>query len=79
MGYEFMSPYYDEPTQVRYYDPGSQQYVGGIGFHNWLVGGNGLHVHIDKYIAGVCQIDPEMDPDDVLIELEWVDISTAIY
>lgn len=79
MGYEFMSPYYDEPTQVRYYDLEKKRYVGGIGFHNWLVGGNGFHVPIDEYIAKVCQVKPDMDPDSVLIEMEWLDISEAIY
>ena len=78
MNYIFIPPYYPDPTQVKYYDANEKKYVGGICLYNILIRNNETKVEIGDYINSVIK-QIKIDPDDVIIELEWTDISKAIY
>lgn len=70
--------YYAHPIQVRYWDTGLQKYVSGIGYHDVIICGCcGKACSITEIIdeaAKYCK----MDPDKIIIEMEWVDINQTI-
>ena len=70
--------YYAHPVQVKYWDCGEQQYLGGIGYHDFIICGCcGAVCSINNIIdeaEKLCKIDP----DKAIIELDWIDISQEI-
>lgn len=75
--YSYTPLYYGTPCQVKWYDVESGQYVGGIGFHEWLIKGNGDIDKLDDIVWKATETG--MKFEDAVVELEWVDISEAIY
>ena len=69
--------YYAHPIQVRYWDTGLQKYVGGIGYHDWLVDGhNGEAKHISIVLKEAKQ--DGKTADEAIIELNWLSLNKAI-
>ena len=60
-------PYYTHPVQVRYLL--TYQICYGIAYHDYII--NGATGAIDK-IEQICE---SCDPDDVITELSWVDLT----
>lgn len=70
--------YYAHPIQVRYWDTGLQKYVGGIGYHDVIICGCcGKACSIAEIIAEAAK-HCKMDPDKVIVEMDWIDINQEI-
>ena len=70
--------YYAHPVQVKYWDSGRQQYLGGIGYHDVIICGCcGKACPIDAIIDDALK-NSKMDMDKAIVELSWVDIHQSI-
>lgn len=70
--------YYNHPVQVRYWDTGLEQYVGGIGYHEYIICGCcGKLCSISKIIEEAAKYS-KLDADKAIIEMEWIDVSNEI-
>lgn len=66
---------FDRPTQVKFLDGDTENYIGGIAFEDKIICGCcGCIFEIDDLIE---EADPT-DPRPVIVSLEWVDISNEI-
>lgn len=75
--YEFTPLYYGTPCQVRFYDATDKMYRGGIALYDYIICGCcGAVMLINDVVNDA--IDDDIDWDDAVVELEWVDISGAI-
>lgn len=78
--YEYTPLYYGTPCQVRFYDglnPAEVVWHGGIAYQDYIICGCcGMVLPIQEVIDdGVAR---GLHWDDVIVELEWLDISEAI-
>lgn len=75
--YEYTPLYYKTPCQVRWYEPKSRTWHGGIGYRDILIRGDGSVVKLDDVItaAGACGVFWE----DAVVELEWLDLDRVIF
>ena len=66
--------YFEKPTQVKFWDNGSEGYIGGIAYHDIIICGCcGGTMSIEE----VCEFAPsEITP---VISLDWVPIDQEIY
>lgn len=70
--------YYNHPVQVRYWDTGLEQYVGGIGYHEYIICGCcGKLCSISEIIEESAKYS-KLDADKAIIEMEWIDVSNEI-
>ena len=70
--------YYAHPVQVRYWDTGRQQYIGGIGYHDVIICGCcGKACSIDAIIDEAAKYN-KIDADRAIIEMEWLAIDQPI-
>lgn len=70
--------YYNHPVQVRYWDTGLEQYVGGIGYHEYIICGCcGKLCSISEIIEEAAKYS-KLDADKAIIEMEWIDVSNEI-
>lgn len=70
--------YYNHPVQVRYWDTGLEQYVGGIGYHEHIICGCcGKLCSISEIIEEASKYS-KLDADKAIIEMEWINISNEI-
>lgn len=70
--------YYAHPIQVRYWDTGRQEYIGGIGYHDVIICGCcGKACSISAIIDEANRYN-QMDADVAIIEMDWLDINQAI-
>lgn len=75
MNYEYTPLFYNEPTQVKFYD--GLEFVGGIAYQNYIICG---------CCGGIFQIEDVIEMakandihfDDAIVELEWVSIEEEI-
>lgn len=74
---EFTPLYYGTPCQVRWYNSVTKKWYGGIALYGSLIKGDGSMVTLQSII--VAAILDHIDPDDAIVELEWVDLSKAIW
>lgn len=66
--------YYSHPVQVKYWDVDKQLFVGGIGYHDFIISG------IDGSVSSIAEIidqamkNNKLEPDDAIIELDWLSL-----
>ena len=75
--YEYTPLYISTPCQVKYFDNKTKDYRGGIAFKDDLIMSNGDVIKIDHYSISI-GMENNMRPDDVIIPLDWSDLSDAI-
>lgn len=75
--YEYVPLYYKTPCQVKWYDTITKQYLGGIGFEQYLIKGDGTVALLDDIVH--IAINHGIEFDEAVIELEWVDLSHTIW
>ena len=72
-----MNLYYTHPVQVRYWDLESKNYKGGIVYQDYLISGvDGQVIPLNELFQN-CQ-ECGFEPDDVVIELAWLDLNQEI-
>ena len=70
--------YYEHPVQLKYWDTGLGKYVGGIGYHDFIICGCcGKACSIAEIIDEGAKL-ARLDPDKSIIELDWIDINEEI-
>lgn len=69
--------YYSTPCQVRWYNPSTKKYYGGIAYLDKLIKGDGSVFKTDEIVLNA--VKSGLNPDDAVIELDWIDISEAIW
>lgn len=70
--------YINGASQVRYYDPETSQYYGGIVFGDQLISGKtGEHWSTDQYVTWASVLSG-LEADDIIVTRTWTDISEAI-
>lgn len=75
--YEYTPLYYGTPCQVKFYDTFDGIWRGGIALHGYIICGCcGAQLPIQNVIDDATKAG--MHWDDVIIELEWLDISDVI-
>ena len=78
--YEYTPLYYGTPCQVRFYDgnnPDEVVWHGGIAYQDYIICGCcGLVLPIQEVIDD--GVACGLHWDDVIVELEWLDVSEAI-
>lgn len=75
--YEYTPIYYGTPCQVRYYDTATATFIGGIGFHDYIICGCcGNLFTIDNIIQEAEKAN--INWDQAVVELKWIDISEEI-
>lgn len=69
--------YYDIPTQVKFFDFGSEEpyWIGGIAFHDVIICGCGAIIEISDLYDDAEETGLGEDPIKVL---KWIDISAEI-
>ena len=73
-----MDLYYEHPVQVKYWDAGKEEYIGGIGYHDFIICGCcGKACSIAEIVKEGEEI-AHIDEDEAIIELDWLDISCEI-
>ena len=75
--YQYIPLYYATPCQVRWYNTVTKKWYGGICLYDYLIKGDGSMESID-HIIKLALLD-NIDPEDAIVELDWIDLSTAIY
>ena len=71
-----MKTYYENPTQVAFYDSGSKRYLGAIGYGDSLIClCCGMIIDIEDYLEGARVNFPHIKYP--IIELSWADISDS--
>lgn len=78
MDYEYTPLYYSTPCQVKYYDRHEKTYRGAICYHEYIIFGNGSWDYTDRFVLKTAE-ETGKHFDEVLVELNWVDISNSIY
>lgn len=67
---------FEIPTQVKFWDEDTNDYIGGIAFEDKIICGCcGGVIDIEDYLD---YFDPDMLPSEKIIPLDWVDISDEI-
>ena len=67
---------FEIPTQVKFWDEDTNDYIGGIAFEGKIICGCcGGVIDIEDYLD---YSDPDMAPHEKIISLEWMDISEEI-
>ena len=78
--YEYTPLYYGTPCQVRFYDglnPAEVVWHGGIAYQDYIICGCcGMVLPIQEVIDD--GVACGLHWDDVIVELEWLDVSEAI-
>lgn len=71
--------YYECPTQVKFYDLATEDYIGGIAFHEYIICGccGGL-LEIADVIDECTKMAPDITNPIISYENNWVDISEYI-
>ena len=73
-----MDLYYEHPVQVKYWDNGLQNYIGGIAYHDFIICGCcGKACSVDAIIDEALKFS-KIEPDKAIIELDWIDINQEI-
>lgn len=69
--------YYPWPVQVRYVDPKKFEWRGGIVIEEKLFCGDGAQcLNLNTYFNYMSSLG--FAPDDVLVELDWIDLEQKI-
>jgi hypothetical protein len=67
---------FEIPTQVKFWDEDTNDYIGGIAFEDKIICGCcGGVIDIDDCLE---YSDPDVPSDEKIIPLEWVNISEEI-
>ena len=67
---------FDMPTQVKFWDEDTSDYIGGIAFDGKIICGCcGGVIDIDEYLE---YSDPDVPSSEKIIPLDWIDISEEI-
>lgn len=68
--------YYNGCTQVKYFNNG--YYYGALAYHDFLIdGASGDIMQIKDVLAHAAEIGI-IDPDQVIVEFDWVDLNDII-
>ena len=73
--YAYTPLYYNAPTQVRYWSVVRGRYVGGIAYHDFVIDGIEGDILLIEAIVNAANAIDDIEFDDAIIELEWIDIS----
>jgi len=77
-GLEYIPLYINGASQVRYYDPDTARYYGGIVFGDQLISGRtGEHWQADQYVRWASVVSGTA-PENIIVTRTWTDISEAI-
>ena len=69
--------YYEHPTQLRYWDTEEKDWVGSIGYQDYVISGiTGKVLTIREIISKAREYG--IEPDDAIVELSWIDLSLVI-
>ena len=77
MAYEYIPFYISTPCQVKYFDDKTATYKGGIAYKDELIMSDSTVVNVDSYALSISK-QFNIEPDDVIITLDWLDLSNAI-
>lgn len=78
MVYEYTPLYYGTPCQVRFYNADKGEYCGGIALHDFIICGVTGNILITDKVVERAAVDG-IHWDDAVIEMEWLNISDAIF
>lgn len=69
--------YYEHPTQLRYWDTEKKDWIGGIGYQDYVISGiTGKALTVREIISKAREY--RIEPDNAIVELSWIDLSLTI-